>query len=125
VSPTGWALGIDVVGIDRVARSLVRHRAFATTYFTDDERAACRRMAIPARGYARVLAVKEAFLKAVGRGVLAGIDLQEVEVRVGEAPTLKLGASAHQAMRDRGCSTAHVDWAFDSRRAWAVVLLTG
>lgn len=121
---TGWALGIDVVGIDRIARSLARSHAFASSYFTDSERAACDRMATPARGYARTLAVKEAFLKAVGVGVLSGVDLREVEVRRGEPPSLRLGPSAREAMHARGCASAYVAWAFDDRRAWAIVLLT-
>jgi phosphopantetheine--protein transferase-like protein len=124
VSLTGWALGIDLVGIDRLARSMARDGAFANAYFTENERSACDRMPTPARAYARTLAVKEAFLKAVGRGVLAGIDLQEVEVRPGEPPTLQLGGKARRAMLDRGCATAHVAWTSDARSAWAMVLLT-
>ena len=120
----GWALGIDVVGIDRIARSLARNSAFAVAYFTPAERESCERMATPARGYACMLAVKVAFVKAVGRGVLAGVDLAEVEVRTGDGPRLRLGPAARRAMQARGCSQAHVDWAHDGERAWAIVLLT-
>jgi holo-[acyl-carrier protein] synthase len=121
----GWGLGIDVVGIERLARSMARDRAFVAAYFTVAEQAACDRMATPARGYARILAVKEAFLKAVGRGIFAGVDLREVEVLGGNPPTLRLGSAAHRAMLDRGCTDPHVAWALEPRRAWAMVLLSG
>lgn len=119
------AVGLDLVPIERMAKSLSRDPAFAISYFTDRERAWCDAAVRPEAGYAILLAVKEAFLKAVGVGILAGIGLREVEVEPtakGQA-RLHLGPRAEAAMQKRGCGRALVAFASDGRRGWAAVVL--
>jgi phosphopantetheine--protein transferase-like protein len=118
-------LGVDVVPFDRMSRSLARDTAFAAAYFTSAERRHCDAAARPEAAYATLLAVKEAFLKAVGVGILAGIGLREVEVEPTSrgSARLHLGPAAEAAMRRRGGVRALVATALDDRRGWALVVL--
>ena len=60
------AIGVDVVDVARVERMLARHgdRALLRV-LTEEERAYCQRMAVPARHVAARLAAKEAAYKAL------------------------------------------------------------
>jgi phosphopantetheinyl transferase (holo-ACP synthase) len=68
--------------------------------------------------------VKEAFLKALGTGVLGSIALEHIEVELdGRAASLRLGASAEAALSARGASRTWVSTADDGRFAWAAVVV--
>jgi phosphopantetheinyl transferase (holo-ACP synthase) len=71
-----------------------------------------------------MFAVKEAFLKSIGTGVLGGIALEDIEV-VAEGRTfaLRLAGSASGALVARGALRTWVDVADDGRRVWAAVVL--
>ena len=94
-------------------------------YFSAAERQGCESGLEPARRLAGCLAAKEAFLKALGEGVLGPIALVEIEVvRGGDGPPcLRLGASATSAMRAAGRRRALLSLAGDETRAMAFVLL--
>lgn len=71
-----------------------------------------------------MFAVKEAFLKSIGIGVLGGVALEDIEViATGSAYELRLGASATDMLRARGAAKAWVDVADDGQRVWAAVVL--
>jgi len=97
-------LGADIVEISRMEVSLGRTPDFSRFVFTDVERAFCEAQAVPERHYAACFAAKEGFLKAVGRGVLDGVPLQEIEVVQGDrrCPTLRLGPAAVAALTSVG-----------------------
>ncbi|WP_277957438.1 holo-ACP synthase [Anaeromyxobacter oryzisoli] len=96
--PTG--IGADVVDVARIERS-VRRAGFVSEVFSDEERRYCEAQARPSQHYAARFAAKEAFLKALGLGILSGVELREIEV-VRDAdgrPGLQLGTSAASALR--------------------------
>ena len=118
-------IGTDIVEVARVEKSLARTRSFALHVFTEAERAYCESCARPGEHYAARFAAKEAFLKAVGRGILQGIPLKEIEVvrDEGGEPALRLGPAAARALKQRGATQALVTLSHAGGSAVAFVLV--
>ncbi len=97
-------IGADVVSVSRIEKVLGRTPAFAASVFTPAERADCDARRVPGRAYALRFAAKEAFLKALGLGVLAGVALSDIEIRPGPGglPHLELGPTAAGALHRCG-----------------------
>ena len=99
-------IGIDAVGVSRIEKALLRTPGFAEAVFTKGERALCEGRPGRARAlsFASRFAAKEAFLKALGLGVLGPVSLADVEVRPGGGgvATLSLGPTAAAALARRG-----------------------
>jgi len=73
--------GIDIVSIPRMVKSLSRWGdAFTKRVFTDVEREYCQKRNRYAGHFAARFAVKEAFLKALGSGLVARMKWSDVEV---------------------------------------------
>jgi holo-[acyl-carrier protein] synthase len=119
------SIGTDLVDVARLGRSLRRQPAFAETVFSEEERRYCDARARPERHYAARFAAKEAFLKAVGRGVLDGIALAEIEVirEEGQAPAFRLGPNAAAALAATGGRQALVSLSHDGGMALAFVVV--
>jgi holo-[acyl-carrier protein] synthase len=118
-------LGSDIVDVSRMARSLARSPGFARFVFTDGERADCEARPFPERHYAARFAAKEGFLKALGRGVLDGVPLGEIEVveRRPGVPTLRLGPGAARALAAAGGRVARLSLSTGGRVCAALVVL--
>lgn len=118
-------IGVDVVSVSRMQDVLRRTPAFAASQFSPAELAECEAVRSPGREYALRFAAKEAFLKALGVGLFAGVALRDVEVRRGPAgqPRLALGPSAAEALRGRGASGSHLSLSHAGDAAMAVVVL--
>ena len=117
-------VGTDLVEIDRLSRSL-RRSAFVKEVFTESERVDCQARAFPAQHFAARFAAKEAFLKAIGKGIFAGVALNEIEV-VGEKggePKLRLGESAMKALETRGGTSALLSLSHSGNLAMAFVVV--
>jgi len=123
--PPVVGIGTDLVEVARLEKSLKRTASFAEKVFTAGERATCEGRAHPGEAYAARFAAKEAFLKAVGRGIFEGIALTDIEVvREGDGePLLKLGRSAARALSKRGASKALVTLSHAGNCAIAFVLV--
>ena len=63
-------VGVDLIEIERVARSIERYPRFRERVFTEAEREYCDSRRNPAQHYAARFAGKEAVGKALGCGVL-------------------------------------------------------
>lgn len=121
-------LGLDLVGIARMARILDgppgRAERFLARVFTPAERAFCDARVDRAARYAARFAAKEAALKALG--VPAGLRLTDLEViRAEGAPTLSLAGSAAEAARRLGVGRLHLTITHDAGAAAAVVIAEG
>jgi holo-[acyl-carrier protein] synthase len=118
------SVGADIVDVARLARSL-RRPAFVESVFSAEERRYCDAQARPELHYAARFAAKEAFLKAVGRGVLDGIALDEIEVvrAPAAAPAFRLGPAASAALTAAGGRDALVSLSHDGGMALAFVVV--
>jgi holo-[acyl-carrier protein] synthase len=121
------SLGADIVEVARIARSMSRQPAFAGAVFSVEERRYCDAQARPAQHYAARFAAKEAFLKALGRGVLDGVALPEIEVvrERDRAPVFRLGPTAAVALAEAGGRDALVSLSHDGGMALAFVVVRG
>lgn len=95
--PRDLRVGIDVVKIGRMHDAVVRHGAtFATRIFREAERAAFA----DARADPDVsFAAKEAFVKAIGTGVVSGVAITDLEALDPERGLEVHGLLAHALQR--------------------------
>jgi holo-[acyl-carrier protein] synthase len=119
-------VGTDIVDVCRLATSLRRQPAFADMTFGADERRFCDSQRRPEVHYAARFAAKEAFLKALGLGILGGVALGDIEVvRDSDgAPRLRLGPTASAALARSGCETTVLSLSHDRRVAIALVVVS-
>jgi holo-[acyl-carrier protein] synthase len=122
-APTG--IGADIVDVARLERSLRRSSAFAAEVFSDDERRYCECQKRPPLHYAARFAAKEAFLKALGIGVLSGVSLRDIEVirDAGGRPAFRLGDSASAALARAGGAAPLLSLSHDGPCALAFVVV--
>ena len=73
-------VGVDVIEIQRVRRTLERYPSFRERCFTEAERAYCDSRPNPPQHYAARFAAKEAIGKALGFGVARAFAWLDVEI---------------------------------------------
>ncbi len=97
-------IGVDMVEIARMEKTLARRPNFAKRVFSEEERAYCDRMARPAQHYAARFAAREAVLKALGTGFSRGIGVTDVSVVRNEAgqPQVRLTGRAAEIAAEQG-----------------------
>lgn len=126
-------LGLDLVDIDRIRRSLDRFGdSFLEKLLHETERAALpeirdKEKARTAMRVAGRFAAKEAGAKALGTGFAEGIGLHDI--RIGSLPSGKPELTFHGAAEDRarrlGVSAVHLSITHTETGAAAVVVLEG
>lgn len=110
-------VGIDVVDVDRFARTLERTPGLGDRLFTPGERAR------PIASLAARFAAKEALAKALGAP--AGLHWQDAEV-VSDAdgrPWLRVAGTVAERISGLGVSNMHLSLSHDAGIASAVVIL--
>jgi holo-[acyl-carrier protein] synthase len=116
-------IGVDLVEVDRMRRTLARTPALVERLFTDDERAYCERRRDPTERFAARFAAKEAVMKALGVG-LGAVGWHEVEVVRAESgrPSLALTGRAAELAAELGVVRWHLTMSHTSRVAEAVAV---
>ncbi len=87
-------VGIDLIEIERIRRSLERYPRFRARCFTDAERAYCDSRPNPAESYAGRFAGKEAVGKALGFGVARAFAWTDIEIVGRPKPDVRLAGRA-------------------------------
>lgn len=121
-------LGVDYVDVSRMAAFLERFpERGRERLFTPRERGACDARIAAAECYAARFAAKEAFLKALGTGLAAGIRWTEVELVSGDdgRPRLELAGGARRRLREVGGHRVLVSFSHDKGAAVAAVVIEG
>jgi holo-[acyl-carrier protein] synthase len=94
-------VGLDLIEIGRIRRTLERYPSFRDRVFTDAERAYCDSRPNPPQHYAARVAGKEAVGKALGFGVARAFAWQDVEISGRPKPGVRLaGRVADWARRN-------------------------
>ena len=83
-------VGVDLIEIARIRRSLERYPRFRERCFTEAERAYCESRPNPAESYAGRFAGKEAVGKALGFGVARAFAWKEIEIVGRPKPRVQL-----------------------------------
>jgi len=123
-----FGTGIDILEVDRMARTLSRTPRFTDSVFTAGEVAYCGSAAnakVRAQRFAARFAAKEAFLKAMGTGLVDGISWQDITVTRNEAgkPELQISGIARIKMEEKGITALHLSLTHSRAYAAAVVIL--
>ena len=110
-------VGVDLIEIGRVRRSLDRYAGFRDRCFTPAEQAYCDSRKNPAESYAGRFAGKEAVGKALGFGVARAFAWQEIEIVGRPKPSVRL--SGRLAERAAAMGAAEVDLSMTHSRELA------
>ncbi|MBN8650277.1 MAG: holo-ACP synthase [Cytophagales bacterium] len=117
--------GIDMVDVVRIAEKLAKENGFREKVFSTHEISFCESKAKQAEHYAGHFAAKEAFLKAIGRGLLLDLDLTTIEVQheTSGKPFLKLTGVFDAFMKEQQYAAVHLSITHTSSMACAMVIL--
>ena len=83
-------VGLDLIEIARIERTLARYSTFVERVFTEAERAYCESRPNPPQHYAARFAGKEAVGKALGFGVARAFAWKDVEIVGRPKPSVRL-----------------------------------
>jgi holo-[acyl-carrier protein] synthase len=120
------SIGIDIVEVYRIRKTIARTPRFVDRVFTKEERAYCEGKGVGgSASYAGRFAAKEAFLKALGTGWRGKITWHDIEVTSDESgvPRLKVTGEAAQILTERGATRTHLSISHTGEYAVAQVLL--
>jgi holo-[acyl-carrier protein] synthase len=120
-------IGVDLVEIDRIAKSLRDHGArFRDRIFTPSEIAYCEQFSIREERYAARFAAKEAARKAIGAAApVRALSWHDVEIISSPegAPHLQFYGRAAELIGQLGVNRSHVSLSHAIDRAIAFVIL--
>ena len=121
--------GVDIVKIDRVKKSLLKHGdSFKVRIYTDNEIKYCEsKKSIKEQSYAVRFAAKEATLKALGVGISSGVELKNVEVlnNMYGKPDILLHGRAREIFEEKGAGSISISLSHceEYAIAYAVMLM--
>lgn len=123
-----FGIGTDIVEVDRIAQKVQDREGFIKQVFSENEIEYCGKQANAAESYAARFAAKEAFLKALGQGLQATLELHKIEVSVQEngKPFLELTEDIQFLVSlalEQASFTTHVSLSHTKTFATAIVVL--
>ncbi len=120
--------GVDLIEIERIARSIERYgERFLRRIYTDHEIAYCTSKRSSAESFAARFAAKEAGAKALGTGISRGVTWIEFQVarQPGGRPVLELRGRAALLAQELGVKTISLSLTHTGNLAMASVLMEG
>jgi len=116
-------VGVDVVDLDRFARSLERTPQLGERLFGESDRQGIPEGTTRAQSLAARFAAKEAALKALG-GNIPGFHWHDIQVvkSEGGVPTLQVTGGAAQRALEKGVNSWHLSLSHDGPVAVAFVI---
>jgi len=120
-----FGLGTDIIEVDRVRKTMEADPGFRQQVFSPAEIGYCESKAYPFQHYAARFCAKEAFLKAAGTGLNAGIKLSDIEVvdEPSGKPAIQLSGAAKDFFGKFGFSKILVSLSHLKNISIAVVII--
>ena len=115
-------VGVDLIEIGRVRRTLARYADFRARCFTEAERAYCDSRPNPAQSYAGRFAGKEAVGKALGFGVARAFAWREVEIVGRPKPAVRLSGRLAERAAQLGVGSVDLSMTHSRELAQAVAV---
>ena len=115
-------IGVDLIEIERIRRTLERYPRFRERCFTAAEREYCETRADPAQSYAGRFAGKEAVGKALGFGVARAFAWREIEIAGRPKPSVRLSGRVEAWARRRGAERIDLSMTHSRELANAVAV---
>ncbi len=119
------SVGVDLIEIARVRRTLERYPSFRRRCFTEAERAYCDSRPNPPQHYAARFAGKEAIGKALGFGVARAFAWQEVEIAGRPKPGVTLSGRMQAWAEGLGAGAIDLSMSHSRELATAVAVVDG
>ena len=118
-------IGVDLVSVEKIAES-VKSKAFQRKVFTPDEIKNCEKIANAAEHYAGKFAAKEAFMKAIGKGIRQEVWFTQIEVlnRESGAPYLQVNGEAERTLLTLGVQEMYISISHAEGMAVAMIVLS-
>lgn len=118
-------LGIDIVEIDRIERSLSKGDGFRNLVFSKSESAYCESLGSGFQSYAGRFAAKEALLKALGTGWVDRLNLFELEVQNDQfgKPGLLFHGESKVSLQAYATCIFHLSISHTEKYATAIVII--
>ncbi len=119
-------IGVDLVSIKKMAVS-IKSDAFKRKVFTPAEIESCESVVNIAECYAEKFAAKEAFMKAIGKGIRQEVWFTQIEILNHEtgAPHIQVNGNAEQISLALGAKNIHISISHTDGMAVAMVVLEG
>jgi len=117
-------IGIDLAEIAKIEDS-VKKEAFRLKVFSPQEIHLCEQYSSSVEHFAGKFAAKEAFMKAIGRGIRQEIGFTQIEVLNTEegAPYIRVNGEADRELKVLDVHQIHVSISHNQGMAVAVVIL--
>lgn len=118
-------IGLDLIEIRRIERTLARYPAFRERVFTRAEREYCESRPNPPQHYAARFAGKEAVGKALGIGVARAFAWQDVEISGRPKPSVRLSGRVGESARRQRAGALDLSMTHSRELAAAVCVARG
>ena len=118
------AVGVDLIEIERVRRTLARYEDFRERCFTEAERTYCDSRPTPAQHYAARFAGKEAVGKALGFGVAVHFAWREIEIAGRPKPSVRLSGRLAERAERLGAGEIELSMTHSKELAAAVAVVS-
>lgn len=117
--------GVDIVEVERIAKVIGKQNGFLEKVFSPDEIVFCETKTNPAEHYAARFAAKEAFLKATGKGLLAGLELHHIEIIQDDfgKPHIRLSGAFQELFVENEWQKIHISLSHVQAMACAFVVI--
>ncbi len=127
------SIGIDIVEIEEIKKSIEKSKRFVQRVFTEKEKEYCEHKIDKYPHYAARYAVKEAVMKALGTGWDKGVQWKQVEVinvkqrpeTGGGKPEIRLSGVAMKHAEELGINNIFVSLSHSRNCAVASVIFEG
>lgn len=117
-------IGIDLLEVEKIERS-IQSEVYLRKVFTEHEIADCTSVANSAERFAGKFAAKEAFMKAIGKGIRQEVWFTQIEVlnRENGQPFIQANGEAQISLIELDVKNIHVSITHAKQHAAAVVVL--
>jgi holo-[acyl-carrier protein] synthase len=117
-------IGIDLIAVKKIAKS-IQSEAYLRKVFTQAEIEECRLVTNSAERFAGKFAAKEAFMKAIGKGIRQGVWFTQIEVlnEASGAPYVRVNGEVEISITMLDVKKIHVSITHTKNTAAAVVIL--
>jgi len=118
-----FGIGTDIVNIKRIEKSLKKNKStFKNKIFSKKEISYCEKKKNSSAYYAKRFAAKEAFSKALGTGIIKGVNLKNIEVSNNTygKPSISLKGNLANYLKKRvKCKKYYIHLSLSDDKPWA------
>lgn len=117
-------VGIDLMEVEKIEKD-IRSNIYLRKVFTETEITECKSVLNSAERFAGRFAAKEAFMKAIGKGIRQEVWFTQIEVlnRENGQPYIQANGEAATSLIALGIKNIHVSITHTKHHAAAVVIL--